>query len=94
LNNDNELVGLVEFEKVRPHLFKPYGLKFFTLKELISQPKELIFLGEKTVNSMRKFEISHCETLIVLNKGKYYGCLSKVNILESYRTKLKELIIE
>ncbi|HRG18961.1 MAG TPA: chloride channel protein [Flavobacterium lutivivi] len=94
LNNDNELVGLIEFEKVRPHLFKPYGLKFFTLKELISQPKELIFLGEKNVNSMRKFEISHCETLIVLNKGKYYGCLSKINILESYRTKLKELIIE
>jgi CIC family chloride channel protein len=47
LNNDNELVGLIEFEKVRPHLFKPFGLKFFTLKELISQPKELIFLGEK-----------------------------------------------
>ncbi|MCY1247811.1 hypothetical protein D3C86_1480530 [compost metagenome] len=43
---------------------------------------------------MEKFENSHLEQLPVTKNGKYFGFISKVSVLESYRKKLKEMVIE
>ena len=43
---------------------------------------------------MKLFETSGATILPVIFKGKYFGFLSKIDVLESYRHRLKEMIIE
>jgi CIC family chloride channel protein len=43
---------------------------------------------------MEKFESCNQALLPVIKNGKFFGLISKVEILEAYRDKLKEMIIE
>jgi CIC family chloride channel protein len=43
---------------------------------------------------MKLFESSKVTIWPVSHKGKYFGFLSKIDVLESYRHRLKEMIIE
>jgi chloride channel protein, CIC family len=43
---------------------------------------------------MQKFDTNSIAILPVTKYGKFYGFLSKSSILEAYRTKLKEMVIE
>jgi CIC family chloride channel protein len=46
---------------------------------------------EKIMNS---FDKTNHEVLPLIKDGKYFGCLSKLDILENYRTNFKEMVIE
>lgn len=65
-----------------------------TLSEIMSQPKELVLFEDKPEKIMKLFETSGATILPVIFKGKYFGFLSKIDVLESYRHRLKEMIIE
>jgi CIC family chloride channel protein len=41
-----------------------------------------------------QFENTKAEELLVIRYGKYFGMISKINLLEAYREKLKEMIID
>ena len=43
---------------------------------------------------MGKFERSKTAFIPVLRDGKYFGFITKVSILENYREKLREMVIE
>jgi len=43
---------------------------------------------------MKQFETSNSTILPVIQKGKYFGFLSKIDILENYRQRLKEMVID
>jgi CIC family chloride channel protein len=60
----------------------------------MSQPKELILFEDKPEKIMKLFESSKATILPVIHKGKYFGFLSKIDVLESYRHRLREMIIE
>ena len=94
VDEDKKLVGIIDFEEIRNIIFNPYRVKFMTLKEIITQPKGFIFMDDKTQKIMSEFEDSHSHILPVIQKGKYLGFLSKIDVLESYRQQLKEMVIE
>lgn len=49
----------------------------------------LIYYKEDTMQEiMKKFEASGAWNLPVINKGKYYGFISKSKLLTAYRRKL------
>lgn len=93
-DDKNMLTGIVDYEHLRPIVFNSFRVKFTPLAEIISQPKAVILFDEGIEKIMKKFETTHAEILPVVNNGKYVGFLSKVSILESYREKLKEMVIE
>ncbi|HLA56899.1 MAG TPA: chloride channel protein [Flavobacterium sp.] len=94
-DNKNMLVGIIDFEDLRPIVFNSFRVKFTPLNEIITQPKAVIALDEEgTEKIMKKFESSNSDILPVTNNGKYVGFLSKVNVLESYRERLREMVIE
>jgi CIC family chloride channel protein len=94
-DNKNMLVGVIDFENLRPIIFNSFRVKLTLLNEIIIQPKAVIALDEEgTEKIMKKFESTNADILPVTNNGKYVGFLSKINILESYREKLKEMVIE
>ena len=94
IDDRNKLLGIVDFENIRPIIFNPYRIKFTTIEEIMTQPIEIINHDDGMECIMEKFERSHSEQLVVIKNGKFYGMISKINILEAYREKLKEMVIE
>ncbi len=94
LDERNGIKGIIDFEEIRPIIFNSFRVKFTPLHEMITQPKAILSLDEGIESIIEKFEISNSEILPITNNGKYLGFLTKVSILENYREKLKEMIIE
>lgn len=90
----NNLKGVIDFEEIRPIIFNSFRVKFTPLSEIITQPKAVISFDEGIEKTMKKFEATQSEMLPVVNNGKYLGFISKVSILENYREKLREMVIE
>ena len=91
----NKLVGVVDFEQLRPIVFNAFRIKFTPLNEIISQPAAVISLDEDGIEQiMKKFEDTGASLLPVVNNKKYVGFLPKLAVLESYREKFKEMVIE
>lgn len=94
LDDTNQVKGIVDFEQIRPIIFNSYRVKFTEIKDVITQPKEVVNYDDGMELILKKFEKSKEKTLIVIRSNKFYGLISKENILESYREKLKEMVIE
>lgn len=94
IDEKNKLLGVVEFNEIRSIVFNPYRIKFTTVEEVLSQPKEILNHDDGMETIMEKFELSNQTILPVLKSGKFYGLLDKVAVLEAYREKLKEMVIE
>jgi chloride channel protein, CIC family len=94
IDEHKSLIGIIDFDEVRAFIFNPNHVKFMTMYEIISQPKELISFEDKPEKIMILFENSKAVVLPVIHKGKYFGILSKIDVLENYRHRLKEMIIE
>ena len=88
------LIGIVDFEEVKAIIFNPYRVKFMSINEIMSQPKALLQFEDKPEKIMMLFESSKAAILPVIFKGKYFGFLSKIDVLESYRERLKEMVID
>ena len=94
IDEHKSLIGLIDFEEVKAMIFNPLRVKFMSISELLSQPKEVILFEDKPEKIMKLYESSKATILPVIHKGKYFGFLSKMDVLESYRHKLKEMIID
>jgi CIC family chloride channel protein len=94
LDDRQKLLGIIDFEIIRPIVFNPYRIKFTEVKEIVSNPKEIINHDDGMEIIIEKFENSKQALLPVTKNGKFYGLISKISILETYREKLKEMIIE
>lgn len=94
IDENKALIGLIDFDEVKAFIFNPNHVKFMSISEIMSQPKELILFEDKPEKIMKSFETSGASILPVIHKGKYFGILSKIDVLESYRKRLKEMIID
>ncbi len=94
LDEKQKMLGIVQFDTIRTVLFNPYRIKFTTVQEILIQPKEIILYDDGMETIMEKFESSDENTLPVIKSGKFFGLLSKMDVLEAYREKLIEMIIE
>ena len=94
VDEKNKLIGIVDLEEIKPILFNQFRLKFTIINEVLSQPKEIINHDDGMEAIIEKFENSKQNLLPVTNNDKFYGLISKLEILEAYREKLKEMIIE
>ena len=94
IDQQKNLVGIIDFEEVKSIIFNPYRVKFMSISEIMSQPKELILFEDRPEKIFKLFETSNALILPVIHQGKYFGFLSKIDILESYRQRLKEMVID
>jgi CIC family chloride channel protein len=94
IDENKSLVGIVDYDDVKSFIFNPYHVKFSSMREVISQPKAIIILEDKVEKVIKQFETTNAYILPVIHKGKYFGLLSKIDILENYRLRLKEMIID
>ena len=94
LDDKNKLIGIVDFDSVRSFALNPFRIKFTNIEEVISQPATILNYEDGMEHIMEQFEFSKSEFLPVIRYGKYFGMMSKLQLLENYREKLKEMIID
>ena len=94
VNKEKNLLGVIHFNDIREIIFNTYRVKYTLIKEIMTQPKEIIYPNDSMEIVMNKFEMAKTAFIPVITNGKYYGFISKSEALEAYRTKLKSMIIE
>ena len=90
----NKLIGIIDFDLIRPIVFNPYRIKFTKIDEVITVPETVINYEDGMEFITDQFENVNSDILPVIRYGKYFGMISKLQLLEAYREKLKEMIIE
>jgi CIC family chloride channel protein len=93
-NKENDLEGLVYFNDIREIIFDNAKIKNILVKDIMSQPIQTVHLFDSMETVMNKFEKSNRALLPVLKNGKYYGFITKSDVLESYRNRLRSMIFE
>lgn len=93
-NKEKNLLGMIHFNDIREIIFDPYKVKYTYIKEVMMPIQETVLFNESMEMVMNKFETHKCLYLPVLKNEKYYGIISKAFTLETYRTKLKSMLIE
>jgi len=94
LNEKEELTGVINFDSIRNIIFKPFQIKYTSLQDVTEKPEAVICYDEIMETVMEKFETHHTDILFVLKDNKYLGYISKIEVLETYRAKLKDMRIE
>ncbi len=94
LDETNKLIGMVEFEKIRPIIFNSFQVKYTSVKEVMTLPEVIINFDDDIESIIDKFDQSNKTLLPVLKYSNFFGFLSKIDVLEAYRNNLKEMVIE
>lgn len=94
VDTENHLLGIVHFNDIREIIFNTYRVKYTLVKEIMTEPVEIVYPDDSMELVMNKFEKSRKAFLPVLKNDKYFGFISKSVALEAYRTKLKSMTIE
>jgi chloride channel protein, CIC family len=94
LDAKKELIGIVDFNDIRSIIFNAFRVKFTSVNEILKKPQEIVVYDDGIQTIMQKFEDTKQTILPVVKEGKFFGFIAKSDILQEYRIKLKQMIIE
>jgi chloride channel protein, CIC family len=90
----NRLLGIIDFKTIRSIVFNPFKVKYSTMDELMCHVHIVASVEDSVEMIMEKFEESHANYLPILKDDRYYGFIYKEKVLEAYREKHRENVIE
>lgn len=88
--NDNKFIGIVSLDDVRSIMFNKDLYHKISVKELMTIPSELVFISDNMDTMMQKFHRTGLWNLPVIEDDKYIGFVSRSNVFNFYREKLRE----
>ncbi|MES2484345.1 MAG: chloride channel protein [Bacteroidota bacterium] len=94
IDDRKRLLGIVDFNNVRATVFSAFKIKYTKMEELMTQPPEVVSVEDSVEMIMDKFDLAHTSYLPILKDDRFYGFIYKEKVLEAYREKLKEMVIE
>lgn len=94
IDEKRNLLGIIDFDKVRHILFNSFQIKYTPLSDMMTLPPEIACMEDSIETIMGKFEASNSNYLPLVKEDRYHGFISKAKVLEAYRAKLREMIIE
>lgn len=84
------LKGIITLDDVRSHMFHPEAYDTVTIRSLMHEPPDYVYLGEPMELVMKKFDRSRAWNLPVVDREHHFiGLVSKSNIFSAYRTRLR-----
>ncbi|WP_136666882.1 chloride channel protein [Flavobacterium sp. H122] len=92
--DDKKLIGIVDFDDIRSVIFNTFQVKHTKIEEIMKPVSFTIYFEDDIENIMNQFETANSPTLPVIKNKKFYGLLSKNEILENYRSIFKNLVID
>jgi len=83
-------LGMIMLDDVRAIMFDKEKYNEVRVKELMAQPGEFVSLSDTMESVMDKFKATGLWNLPVIEADKYIGFVSRSNVFNVYRNKLKE----
>jgi len=90
VGKDNEFIGVVGLDDVRTIMFNKDLYHKITVKELMNIPPEVVYISDNMDLMMQKFQKTGLWNLPVIENKKYIGFVSRSNVFNFYREKLRE----
>lgn len=94
LDDKQKILGCIDFDTIRPLIFNSYRIKFTTCQEVMTNPVTVINFDEGLETIMNTFDSSTKDVLLVVKSEKFFGLISKIDILNAYRDQLKQMTID
>lgn len=94
VNSECTLEGIITLDDIRHVMFDKNKYAHVLVKTLMHQPKSIIKTNDKMSSVMSKFEKTQEWYLPVTNQDCYIGFISKSNIFNAYRQRLKKQAME
>jgi len=91
LADDQTFLGLIIMERLRPVIFKTELYQNTYCRDLMYMPEYLVQADDSVEEVARKIQASGKFNLVVLDHGKYIGCVSRARVFSKYREFMKEM---
>lgn len=88
------LLGVVDFNNIRNVVFNSFRVKHTKMDELMTQPKGVVTLEDSVDIIMEMFDTLKVSYMPILKDNRFYGFIYKADLLQAYREKHREMIIE
>jgi len=89
VDEENNFEGIVKLDDIREIMFQPDKYDVMFVRDLMIMPTVVIQHDESMADVARKYQYSDKFNLVVLQDGKYLGCVSRAQIFSTYRRMLK-----
>jgi CIC family chloride channel protein len=86
---ENNFEGIVKLDDIREIMFQPEKYDVMFIRDLMIMPTVVIQHDESMADVARKYQYSDKFNMVVLQDGKYLGCVSRAQIFSTYRRMLK-----
>lgn len=90
VDENKDFYGIIFLDQVRDIMFKSELYDEIKVKNLMFMPTKVVNYNESMESVAQKFQHSGKYNLVVLDKGKYVGFISRANVFSTYRDLLKE----
>ena len=89
VDTENNFEGIVKLDDIREIMFQPEKYDVMFVRDLMIMPTVVIQHDESMADVARKYQYSDKFNMVVLQDGKYLGCVSRAQIFSTYRRMLK-----
>lgn len=90
IESDGTFRGIVKMDDIRHIMFNQEMYDQIYVRDLMFMPQYVIDRKESMEDVARKFQISKRYNIVVLDKGKYLGFVSRAKLFSSYRKLLRD----
>jgi len=90
VDDDGIFYGVVHLNDIRDVIFKPELYDTIMVSNLMQAPMTSATLDDSMEDIVEKFQRTPHFNIVVLDKGKYIGFVSRANVFSKYRKMLKE----
>jgi CIC family chloride channel protein len=91
VSNEGYYFGVVFLNDIRDIIFKPEQYDKTNILSIMYRADIEIEIGESMESIAQKFRVSEDYNIVVLDKGKYIGFLSRANVFSAYRKILRDM---
>lgn len=91
LDASGTFLGLIIMERLRPVMFKTEQYQSTVCRDLMYTPEYLVEVSDNVELIAQKIQASGKYILVVLDHGKYVGCVSRARVFSKYRELMKEM---
>ncbi len=90
VDEEDNFFGIIVMDQIRHLMFHPEMYDKVSIRSLMFHPSTIVELSDSMETVAGKFQHSGKYNLVVLDKGKYVGFVSRANVFSHYRQLLKE----
>ena len=95
LDSDGQIIGEIDFTKIRHVVFRTELYHHFTVAQLMSQPPAILGINDNMLDVMKTFERTHAQQLPVCDMARHLiGYVSRTRMYAMYRKMVHDLSME